>query len=178
MAARRRWSVRAGHDAPERAFITPAPAHTQPSTHLLRLGPLRRLAAPAAFPQLRRRHSCAQLMPSHSRTTAIPPPCPQHPVASSRARHSRSVSVSAVQRLTGAPPRTPSSWPRCHSPPPSLLASVLGSPAFLDARLHFRLGRRGRRQRTADVPPRRAAMAAAVVAGVDDRAGQVYQSTR
>ena len=80
--------------------------------------------------------------------------------------------------LTEAPPRTPSSWPRRHSPPPAPLASALGPPAFLDAHLHLRLGRQGRRRRTADVPPRRAAMAAAVVAGVDDRAGQVDQSTR
>ena len=84
-AARRRRSVRAGHDAPGRAFNTPAPARTQPRSSFASPRPFFLAAAAAELPQLRRRHSRTQLAPSHSSTTAIAPPPPQQRTASSRA---------------------------------------------------------------------------------------------
>ena len=110
-------------------------------------------AAAAERPQLRRRHSRAQLAPSHSSTTTIAPPSSQRTTASSRARHSRSVSVSAVPMLTGASPRTPSSWPRRHSPPPAPLASALGSPASTDACPRVNLNHHSPHRHTAVVQP-------------------------
>ena len=177
-AARRRRSVRVGHDVPVRALTIPALARTQPRPHFALSALLRR----SQQPQQQHRSPPPSLpatgLSGRSSITAIPPPSPQHPIASPSARCSSSVSASAVQMLTGAPSPTPSSWPRRHSPPSAPLASALGPPAFVGACPHVRLSRRRRHRHTADVPPRRAAMAAAVVTSVDDRAGQVDQSTR
>jgi len=178
LATRRQHLAPRGRARPERAFTSPAPVRTQPRPHFPISPPPLSLAAP----QQQRRSPPPSLpatgLSGRFSITAIPPPSPQHPIASPSARCSSSVSASAVQMLTGAPSPTPSSWPRRHSPPSAPLTSALGPPAFVGACPHVRLSRRGRHRCTADVPPRRAAMAAAVVTSVDDRAGQVVQTMR
>ena len=59
MAARRLCSAQSGHDAPERAFITPAPARTQPHSVFALPRPFFLAAASAELSHLRRRHSRA-----------------------------------------------------------------------------------------------------------------------
>jgi len=64
------------------------PAGTQPRSIFASPRPFFLAAAAAKLSQLRRRHNRAQLAPSHSSTTAIAPPSPQHPIASPRAADS------------------------------------------------------------------------------------------
>ena len=68
MAARRQRSVHTGHAAPERAFITPAPARTQPHPVFTLPRPFFLAAAAAELSEPRRRRSQRQLA-----FTASPP---------------------------------------------------------------------------------------------------------
>ena len=68
MAARRLCSAQPGHDAPERAFITPAPARTQPHPIFALPRPFFLAAAAAELSEPRHRHSRRQL------ALAVPPP--------------------------------------------------------------------------------------------------------
>jgi len=178
VAAHRRHPAQRGRARPVRALTVPALARTQPRPHFALSALLRR----SQRPQQQHRSPPPSLpatgLSGRSSITAIPPPSPQHPIASPSARCSSSVSASAVQMLTGAPSPTPSSWPRRHSPPPALLASALGPPAFIDACPHLRLSRRGLLRRVAVVPPHRAAIVAAVGASSDEKATHVAQSMR
>ena len=103
-AVRRRRSVRAGHDAPVCALTVPALARTQPRPHFALSALLRR----SQRPQLQHRSPPPSLpatgLSGHSSITEIPPPSPQHHIASPSGRCLSSVSPSAVQRLAGAPP--------------------------------------------------------------------------
>jgi len=135
-------------------------------------------AAAAERPPLRRRHSSAQLVPGHSRTTVIAPPSPQHPIVSPRARWQSPVSHRSACRLAGVPPWAPSSWPRRHSTPPAPVASALGPPAFIDACPRVDLNHRSPHRRFTVDPHLHPAMAAAVAASSDEKATQVAQSMR
>ena len=110
-----------------------------------------------------------QLEPHRFSTTATTPPSPLRLTMLALATSRAGKASAPCPSLAGASLPCPTPWLE-HLPPPSAVQPrALGSPEAVEARPCFILLRRGLHWRSATVPLRRAAMAATVVDGTDDR---------
>jgi len=116
-AARRLCSAQPGHDAPGRAFITPASARVAPRSIFASPRPPSSPQQQPSASSLRHRHSQLQLALSRPVATATASPSSLQLPASPSAVVQALVSRRAVHSIAGAPPLAPSPWPRRHRPP-------------------------------------------------------------
>ena len=156
-ATRHRRPAQRGQGRQTHATSLPATARTQPRTPFTspRLPSSPAAAAAVAIADA---SSTSPLLHHRSCTTSTPMTRRVHPCSLTM--------LGKLQRRA-----------RRHSPPFHAIACALGSPESIEARQRLSLLRRGFHRRNAVVPPRRAAMAAAIVASADERSHQVVQST-